>query len=104
MRLLRHKLSDRIETLSPALAAQWPLATTTFASIEEFKGIENDVILVVDLEAVDATRRHLALLYVAMSRARAALWVAARPHVWSRTGELHRDNAERVALDAAGAR
>ena len=44
-----------------------------FAKIEEFKGLENEAIVVVDLPAPDLTDRDRAPHYVAMSRARSVL-------------------------------
>ena len=44
-----------------------------FAKIEEFKGLENEAIVVVDLPAPDRTGYHSAKHYVAMSRARSVL-------------------------------
>ena len=44
-----------------------------FARIGEFKGLENEAIVVVDLPAPDATNRKTAEHYVAMSRARSVL-------------------------------
>ena len=44
-----------------------------FARIEEFKGLENEAIIVVDLPAPARSDRHSAEHYVAMSRARSVL-------------------------------
>ena len=44
-----------------------------FARIEEFKGLENEAIVVVDLPAPDCVDRNSAAHYVAMSRARSVL-------------------------------
>ncbi len=47
-----------------------------FAQISAFKGFENRFILVSDLLDVAGDPQAVASLYVAMSRARVALWVA----------------------------
>ena len=44
-----------------------------FARIEEFKGLENEAIVVVDLPAPGRADRNTAEHYVAMSRARSVL-------------------------------
>ena len=44
-----------------------------FARVEEFKGLENEAIVVVDLPAPEAASRNTAEHYVAMSRARSVL-------------------------------
>ena len=44
-----------------------------FAKIEDFKGLENEAIVVVDLSAPAAADRKSAEHYVAMSRARSVL-------------------------------
>ena len=44
-----------------------------FARIEEFKGLENEAIVVVDLPALNGEDRNEAAHYVAMSRARSVL-------------------------------
>ena len=44
-----------------------------FARIDEFKGLENEAIIVVDLPASDETSRDSAAHYVATSRARSVL-------------------------------
>ena len=62
--------ADAIECCEPALPA------ITFAQIEDFKGTESSYVAVIDIDRFSATPRDLALVYVAMSRARAGLWVA----------------------------
>ena len=44
-----------------------------FARIDEFKGLENEAIIVVDLPVSDEVRGGSAAHYVAMSRARSVL-------------------------------
>ncbi|MCY3873539.1 MAG: NERD domain-containing protein [Rhodobacteraceae bacterium] len=50
-----------------------PVDKVGFARIDEFKGLENEAIIVVDLPAPDGTDRELPKHYVAMTRARAVL-------------------------------
>jgi hypothetical protein len=71
---LSGKWLRRLVQLEPETAADLPMATTTFARIADFKGLENQFIAVVDIDSFG--RADLAHLYVAMSRARAQLWIA----------------------------
>ena len=50
-----------------------PVDKVGFARIEEFKGLENEAIIVVDLPAPDEANPDSAAHYVAMSRARSVL-------------------------------
>jgi hypothetical protein len=56
----------------------FPASGTTFCTIAEFKGLENSHIGIVDIDVVDSPSE-LSALYVAMTRARASLWMAATP-------------------------
>jgi Nuclease-related domain/UvrD-like helicase C-terminal domain/AAA domain len=73
---MRPKWRERIRVLDRAAAVEWPLRQMTFATIRDFKGLENQFIAIVDVDSVAADARSRALLYVAMSRARAGLWIA----------------------------
>jgi hypothetical protein len=65
-----------LQTVTAAVAARWPIREMTFARIEDFKGMENQFIALVDIAALSSTPRDLSLVYVGMSRARTGLWVA----------------------------
>ena len=67
---------SRLRRLDAKAAGEWPVPETTIARIDEFKGLENQFICLVDLASVGATDHDRSLLYVAMSRARAGLWIA----------------------------
>lgn len=70
------KWKRRFQVVDSEAAAEWPLRELTFATITDFKGLENTFIALVDVESLAATERDLSLLYIAMSRARAGLWIA----------------------------
>lgn len=72
---LRPKWRSRIRILDSEAAAEWPLREITFASIPDFKGLENQFIALVDVASLAATPRDRSLLYIAMTRARAGLWI-----------------------------
>ena len=52
----------------------------TWSSAVDIKGLENRFVCVIDIDSV-TTETELDLLYVALSRPRAGLWVATSPHV-----------------------
>jgi len=70
------ELRNMIVRIDENVAFEWPSASVTFAQISTFKGFENRFILVSDLDDVTGDARTVASLYVAMSRARASLWLA----------------------------
>jgi Nuclease-related domain/IstB-like ATP binding protein len=74
--LLQQRWQQQITVVDPSNVKSMPLATITFARIEDFKGLENRYILVTDVVDFDETARDLALVYVGMSRARAGLWIS----------------------------
>jgi hypothetical protein len=74
--LLPEPMRRRMTLITPVAMAKWPGNTLSFASIEHFKGLENQCIAVVDLAAYDGSPRAQSELYVAMTRAHAGLWIA----------------------------
>lgn len=95
---LRVTRKGRLTQLTPALASHWPGATMAWSSAVDIKGLENRFVCLVDVDSV-ATETELDLLYVALSRPRAGLWVATPPHVSRQLGDLSRQHLE-GALDA----
>jgi hypothetical protein len=99
-RLTKQARRERIRQLDLAAAARWPVREMTWAAAEDFKGFENRFVCVIDVENL-ATRRDAALLYVALSRARAGLWMAARRPAAEELMRLFREHGPK-ALDALG--
>lgn len=66
----------RVVTLDEEVARAWPCTSTTLARVADFKGLENRFIIVVDLLGIDRDTVDTSTMYVAMSRARAGLWIA----------------------------
>jgi len=95
---LRAARKGRLTQMSPALASVWPGGGLTWSSALDIKGMENRFVCVVDIESV-ATETELDLLYVALSRPRAGLWVATLPHVKEQLGELFKQHLD-GAMDA----
>ena len=71
--LVREDVADRIRRLDEYSMRSPPGNWVGFAQIDEFKGLENQAIIVVDLPASDDTGRNSAEHYVAMTRARSVL-------------------------------
>ena len=65
--------AHRVRRLDEYSMREIPGDKVGFARIGEFKGLENEAIIVVDLPAPDGTNRTSAEHYVAMSRARSVL-------------------------------
>lgn len=100
---LRAARKGCLTQMSPALASVWPGGGMTWSSAVDIKGMENRFICVVDIESV-ADKTELDLLYVALSRPRAGLWVAISPVVKEHLGELfmqHVDGAMEAYKKAA---
>ena len=71
--LMPPEAARRVRRLDEYSMRGLPLDKVGFARIEEFKGLENEAIVVVDLPAPDRAARKSAADYVAMSRARSVL-------------------------------
>ena len=71
--LMPSDVACRVRKLDEYSMREMPGDKVGFAKIENFKGLENEAIVVVDLPAPAATDRKLAEHYVAMSRARSVL-------------------------------
>ena len=83
----------------PETAAAWPLREMTFASVPDFKGLENQFIALVDIDSLSATPRDRSLLYIAMTRARAGLWIALPERLRADLTALQRDRLAFVMED-----
>lgn len=94
--LLPAALARTIESFDHDVAEQWPRKRMTFAHIDDFKGFENDFVLVVDIDSLDDDRAHVARLYIAMSRARYGLWLAVPAALEQRFQKLRTTNLAAV--------
>jgi len=70
---LSERLKRQIMILDEYSLKSFPSIKTSFAEIGNFKGLENEAIIVVDLPSPEHSRKDLAKHYVAMSRARSVL-------------------------------
>jgi len=71
--LLPASIRESITPLDEYSLRAFPTGQTGFAEIPNFKGLENEVIIIVDLPRPQKGKEPLALHYVAMSRARVVL-------------------------------
>jgi hypothetical protein len=71
--LLKESLKQEIMLLDEYSLRNIPFGRITFAEIANFKGLENEAIIVIDLQPPISVKRQQAMHYVAMSRARALL-------------------------------
>jgi hypothetical protein len=71
--LLPQSLKREIVILDEFSLRNFPPAKISFAEISNFKGLENEAIVVVDIEPPVKGQSSLVMHYVAMSRARAVL-------------------------------
>ena len=86
-------LGDMVVRLDEHMALGWPPGSISFAQISVFKGFENRFILISDLGDVTGDPRSVAALYVAMSRARVALWLALAASVEEQLRPIIAENA-----------
>ena len=89
--LLPKRWRKRLVTVGRVVAADWPPTNVSVATVRDFKGLENDFVLLVDI-AADSLGRQLSYMYVGMSRARAGLWIAVPEGVWSELARLQKEN------------
>jgi hypothetical protein len=70
---LSRKLANQLLVLSPSNASRFPDGHLTFATVADFKGLENKFIFMVDFESGHFQDGNLSTTYVAMTRARVGL-------------------------------
>ncbi len=97
-RQLRQARKGKLRLLDKVSAANWPGNVLTWASAVDIKGLENRFVCVIDIDTLDSDT-DVDLLYVALSRPRAGLWVAVTPAIGARVAELYQTHAA-AALEA----
>jgi len=81
-RLLSHlpkALARNIQRIDSETVAQWPFRGIGLSDVRSFKGLESNVICLVGARGLGSVEEVRNMLYVAMSRARALLWIANTP-------------------------
>jgi hypothetical protein len=81
LRQLPRSVTSKIWDFDGNVAARATPPGLTFAHIDDFKGFENDFILVTDLGRLEGERADAARLYIALSRARYGMWLAVPRHL-----------------------
>lgn len=81
----------QLRRLAASGAASWPISETSICSVADFKGLENDVVILADLWDLDP-REGRNVLYVALTRARVELRVAWPEGLRSHLDELRMSN------------
>lgn len=94
----RSARKGRIRRLDTTNAAAWPGDEVTWASVLDIKGLENRFVCVIDIDALDS-ERDVDMLYVALSRPRAGLWVSTSRAIGAQMAELYKVHAAE-ALEA----
>lgn len=97
-RRLREARQGKLRRLDKDSAANWPGTDLTWASAIDIKGLENRFVCVIDVDSLES-ERDIDLMYVALSRPRAGLWLATTPAIGARVAELYQAHAV-SALDA----
>jgi len=94
----------KLRVLDKNSASGWPEDRLTWASAVDIKGLENRFVCVIDIDSLDS-ETEIDLLYVALSRPRAGLWIATNPATATRMKELYRTYGSTAlgALNRAGA-
>ncbi len=99
IRLLPNRLRTRVRILDADTVVR-PTEGIGFASIRDFKGLENRFVCVVDLTEIDQPPGALSSLYVAMTRPRAGLWLGLKDDLHSNLQRVRpwgRDGEDRTA-------
>lgn len=76
--LLSDKLKRSICQLDEYSLKSFPLRDTAFATVGQFKGLENDAVILIDVPQTYSEHKDLAMKYVGMSRARSVLSIIYR--------------------------
>ncbi len=97
-RRLRQARKGKLRLLDKDSATSWPGDVLTWASAVDIKGLENRFVCVIDIDTLES-ETDVDLLYVALSRPRAGLWVAVTPAIGARVAELYKTHAA-AALEA----
>jgi hypothetical protein len=95
---LREARKGKLRRLDRESVSRWPREDLTWASAVDIKGLENRFVCVIDIHSLES-ETDIDLLYVALSRPRAGLWLATDPVIALRLAKLYQTHAA-TALDA----
>jgi len=100
-RYLSSRWLSIIKTIGVSVVEDWG-NSLTFSKIEDFKGLENKCIAIIDLDGFDGGARTVSELYVGMTRANALLWLAIPASVREQFDLLRVENAKKLVSEAQG--
>ena len=103
-RLLGERWRRRMTVLDRPGNWRFPFTGMKFSTVENFKGLENRFVALIDVDDLDSTPAALATIYVGMSRARVGLWVSMHESLRVRQQELGMMNLPKVMEDLNGDR
>lgn len=93
---LPSQLLKTIEVLSENNVANIPRNRITFSTVKNFKGLEKQYIALIDMGKQDDTDNDVAMLYVAMTRSHACLWISVCPEFEKKLRKLQEKNARLI--------
>jgi superfamily I DNA/RNA helicase len=79
---------DRIRVVDSEMMKDWPINAISASTPTTFKGLENTAIAIIGLADLGPDKESRNRMYVAMSRAKALLWIAVPPSVASELLEM----------------
>ena len=96
---MRNSFKARIYPLRGTTSETFPHSKITYATIADFKGLENRFILMVDFSDLNSDKETLANLYVGMTRARVRLWMCFDEHLQDDMRTIINQNMEKMRKD-----
>jgi hypothetical protein len=90
----------QLVAIDPRVSAVWPVKDLTFATVADFKGLENQFVLLIDVDRIDEEKGDFNLLYVAMSRARTGLYIIADQRLKRPFAEIQQRHLSHALNDA----
>lgn len=96
VRRIRQPMLSRIKVLRGSIQDTFPDSRTTFAQIQDFKGLENRYIILTDVSDLDSNPVMVSNLYVGMTRARVKLWMLVDEGLKDRQQEITIQNIKRM--------
>lgn len=89
-------LSGNIKVLSGSVNETFPHPSITFSKMTDFKGLENNFIILADIDQMDSDQLNLAKLYVGMTRARMQLLICLKENLRDEFEKLQINNLKNM--------
>ena len=94
---LDKKWKRKIVVINESYGERWMDTQLPFSSIRDFKGLENRYVMMIDIDVLVAETHALNLLYVAMTRGNAVLWMATPKRAKAWFDEKRIENTQAVS-------